>query len=207
MIINHKKKYLFVHVPKNAGNAITAAIPGEHHESMKLSHGHVTLREILQINSVYTQYFSFAFVRNPFDRLYSLYQFNLPFVPRFKHRNDYLELGLNWYESCSFKQWLIEKDTWAGWDVDKERLPEQRATQTPYLIDGNNRIGVDYIGHFENIENDFKAVCSIIDVTTRLLKSNRSKREKDYMKMYDNEMIDFVVKHHQIDLDNFGYTI
>ena len=63
---------------------------------------------------------------------------------------------------------------------------------------------VDYVGRFENLEEDFNVIRDKLKITTRLPKKNVSIRG-DYRSAYDNEMIEFVYKHCEKDIKEFGY--
>ncbi len=65
----YKTKTIFIHIPKTAGVSLLKAVYGdvslEGHRSFYFN------RIALKIKN--EEYFSFAFVRNPFDRLHSTY--------------------------------------------------------------------------------------------------------------------------------------
>ena len=67
----YKSKTIFIHIPKTAGVSLVKAIYGD----VTLS-GHRSFyfnSIVLKTNK--EKYFSFSFIRNPFDRLYSTYMF------------------------------------------------------------------------------------------------------------------------------------
>lgn len=206
MIFNSDKKFIFVHIPKNAGNMITHTLQGSGHETLGLSHWHVTAEQIKATIPDYNKYFTFAFVRNPFDRLYSMYQYSVGLLHRLKTMPNYYENGLNHYAECTFKQWLVEKESWASWDTNRDYLPAQKEQQLSYISE-NGEVIVEFVGFFENLIRDFEQVCERISVPfTPPPRRNQSKRKVEYWTMYDDEMIDFVQHHHKTDLEMFGYS-
>lgn len=96
MIISHSRKFVFIHVPKTAGTTLSTVLENlttykdiEIGSSELGSAYQIAYRKKFGINKHSTaaqvkklmgdedfyRYFSFAFVRNPFDRLSSLYRF------------------------------------------------------------------------------------------------------------------------------------
>jgi chondroitin 4-sulfotransferase 11 len=66
----HSKKCIFVHIPKTAGTSVTDALfgtPRPRHRPLQWYEG--------MEPELYKEYFKFAFVRNPWDRLVSGYHY------------------------------------------------------------------------------------------------------------------------------------
>jgi hypothetical protein len=65
---------------------------------------------------------------------------------------------------------------------------------------------VDYIMRFENLADDFRAVCNQLDISpVTLPQYNRSTREH-YSKYYDDELRKFVRNRFTEEIERFGYT-
>ena len=59
---------------------------------------------------------------------------------------------------------------------------------------------------FENLEDEFRTVCSELDISpTALPKYNRSNREH-YSKYYDDELRELVRTRFAAEIERFGYT-
>ena len=82
-------------------------------------------------------------------------------------------------------------------------------TQYSYVYDnyGNNLL--DYIGRFENLENDFKFIKDKLSIEQDLGHRNKNTLEKDsnYMKYYTSESIKIVNKVYQNDFKYFNYEM
>ena len=94
MPVSHELRCLFVHVPRTGGTSIEKAlgmggdvevedadllfgrIRSEQHLARRFGSDffqHLTLREVRSLESADRSYFSFAIVRNPWDRIVSVY--------------------------------------------------------------------------------------------------------------------------------------
>ena len=67
MIVDHKRKFIFIHVYRTGGSSIDRAFGG----TTKGFQTHTKLEEVPNWND----YFSFGFVRNPWDRTVSSYHY------------------------------------------------------------------------------------------------------------------------------------
>ena len=76
MIISHPNKFIFLHLPKNAGTSIEGSLTGAN--DWKTADKHLTATESIEKfgQDVWREYFTFCFVRNPWDRLVSQFRFN-----------------------------------------------------------------------------------------------------------------------------------
>ena len=82
MIVNHKNKFMFVHIQKTAGSSVgdvLSSIDGT--KNIYYSHSFISTINVNEYNG----YFKFCFVRNPWDRLYSWYKMMI----KKKIHNDY----------------------------------------------------------------------------------------------------------------------
>jgi hypothetical protein len=144
-------KSIFIHVPKCAGVSISEALYGN------LGGGHTTIYEYLYIFSPaeIEQFFKFTFVRNPWDRLLSAYTF--------------LQKG-GWGKSDAelFNKELAKfvsfDDFVKNW-VNPENVLKHHHVFRPqhcYVVDSKNKVTVDFLGRFENIDNDFTTICDVL---------------------------------------------
>jgi hypothetical protein len=70
-VIIHKHKCIFIHIPKTAGMSIQQGFGREH------NHNHPHKKPEDFSLSRWNSYFTFCFVRNPWDRLLSAYLYNI----------------------------------------------------------------------------------------------------------------------------------
>lgn len=199
-MISSEKQFLFVHIPKTAGNSIQSVLRDYSEDQLvalrKEQDGierfglrnpkykvkkHSTLKEYRDALGVgqFSSLYKFTCVRNPWDRMVSYY-----FTPT---QNP---------ETWSRKKFrgIISK---AVSVADYLRLDDEESD--PFA-------NVDCIMRFENLADDFRAVCRRLDISTPTLpRYNRSSREP-YSKYYDDELRALVRTRFAAEIERFGYT-
>ena len=200
LMISFQKRFLFVHVPKTAGNSIQSVLRGYSEEELVALRGeqdgverfglrnpkykikkHSTLAEYRAAlgETEFGDLYKFACVRNPWDRMISLY-----FTPT---------------------------QNTAVWDRKKFRKVIVNALPVSDYLRLNERDkdpfeNVNYIIRFENLTNDFRAVCAALDISPTILpRYNRSNREH-YSRYYDDELRELVHARFGPEIERFGYT-
>ena len=199
-MISFKKQFLFVHIPKTAGNSIQSILRdysedeivalrseqdgierfGLRNPNYKIKK-HSTLAEYRGAlgEERFRSLYKFACVRNPWDRMVSYY-----FTPR-------QQVGA--WDRKEFRK-MISK----GLSV-ADYLRLDKGEEDPF---GN----VDYVMRFENLANDFRSVCTTLGIPTAPLPQyNRSNREH-YSKYYNDEHRELVRERFAPEIERFGYT-
>ena len=139
--------------------------------------------------------FSFAFVRNPWDRLVSAYNYLSTGGSSSKDSKDYKRLFstyknfksmiLNWHESY-FDQ-IHFKPQWE------------------WICDDNKNVIVDFVGRYENLQQDYNTVCDNIMIPRHRLPHKNRNNHKHYTTYYDDESQEIVATWYKIDIELFGY--
>ena len=183
------KKFLYISIPKTAGVSIhnSGLVNPEDWANHNFARNIKNLKE----------FFSFSFIRNPYEKILSSY-----FYYQTKLDRDWFKEAYKNYPT--FKLFIM--------DFEVSRHSDWRHYKTPsyeYVTDGNGKILVDYIGSFDNIEEEFKKVQLMNGVESENLKElpklNVSKHDfwKNY---YDDEMAEIVYHHLKIDFDFFNFS-
>ena len=137
----------------------------------------------------YGSYFSFVFVRNPYDLLVSLY-FYVSQARRHKDHKRTLQMTFK-----EFAKWHIASNPPTQWDFVSDR-------ETNTLI-------VDYIGRFESLNEDLEYIIQKLELPVqrdlRHKNPSRKRKSKDYRDYYDTETKALVASYFQKDLEHFGY--
>ena len=68
----------------------------------------------------------------------------------------------------------------------------------------NGKVELDFIGRFENLENDYKYICQKIGLTTKL-PHVRASKHKHYTEYYDDETREIIADRYAKDIEYFGY--
>ena len=143
----------------------------------------VVLRDLLG-EETWRSSFTFAFVRNPFDRLVSVYNYHREAKPREHPLASQLE----------FPEWVL-----AGGSGSMSRLMSE------FVCDDDGNQVLDFVGRFEHLERDFAQVCARIGLSASLPRRNVS-RHDHYSTYYSEAARREVERRFQRDLDMFGYT-
>jgi hypothetical protein len=171
--------FVFIHVPKTAGMSITKALGGRS--------GNVPLH--VPRSHIKTEVFTFGFVRNPWQRLVSLY--------RFLYANGRVADG------TGFRDWLLAGESWLDEDIGFRQplAPLQKRPQMWWLE------GCDFVGRFERLEHDFAEACmKIASVAGDLGHENRGDDAAGWRCEYDDHSCEFVFAHHAADIERFDYA-
>jgi len=206
MIVNSRQQFIFLHIPKTGGRSIKRGlnrIPGNNkrwladtnHETMAQFSANVKARLSLKDRFLWRNpkhYFSFAFVRNPWDRMSSLYRFLLEKRP--KEETDTV--------SC-FKDFLIQAQQGVTWIQELKSMK----SQLDYFTMPGGRMKIGFLGHFEFLNDDVNSISKHIKCSISLGHENRSTNfSSDYQRYFDNEMIEIVASRFSEEIEPFGYT-
>ncbi len=199
-MISFQKQFLFVHIPKTAGNSIQSILRHYSEDEVVRLRPHQDGVERFGLrnpdygikkHSTLAQYrealgeerlrrlYKFTCVRNPWDRMISFY-----FTP---------SQGVSDWNRKAFKKLVLKTPSVA------EHLRLGEDDPTPF---GH----VDEIMRFESLPEDFRKVCARLEIPPATLPLyNRSTREH-YSKYYDSELETLVRERFAAEIEHFGYT-
>lgn len=216
-MICHKYKCIFVHIPKTAGQSIEhvflnlLGLSWEEREPLLLKFNydknlgpprlaHLKAQEYLKYNyisqSMFDSYFKFSFVRNPWSRIVSFYNY----------RRYYQLFSFKHFVTKRLKNKILERDYWFI------------GPQYEFIMNHNGDIIVDYIGRFENLQNDFNVICNALGLKdVKLPHVNKAreasfmqkffrKSKRHYSEYYDKETKEIVENAYKKDIQIFNYS-
>lgn len=174
---------VFIHAPKTGGMSVRAACDA-------VFYGHEPRHRISK------QDFSFGFVRNPWDRMVSLFYFLTRVHPPLQPLDGQKRL-----RAIGFKRWLLDAVTDIG-GIPVHLDPGQtlQTTSQMWWLDGCDRIG-----RFKNLENDLRAIGRDLGFYVRNLPHKNRSPRGNYRRYYDDETQAFVAKHFAHEIEQFGY--
>ncbi|MBV7340099.1 sulfotransferase family protein [Chloroflexi bacterium TSY] len=143
-------------------------------------------------SNLYRDYFKFAFVRNPWDRLVSYWQFRVFRYPR----DDFSEAELE--QMKDFRNFV---DYVADFEVETCRDIHIRLQSA--LIDLNE---IDYLGRMETFDDDAHKIFHHLGIKSRdLVPENVNPDKRPYQEFYDTHLVEKVGQIYQKDIQLFGY--
>ena len=155
-------------------------------------------------------YFTFAFVRNPWDRIASCYRNKIDGYYRdYKTPQFMLDFGMDFHHSrtpwISFREFLellLRED-------DTRYFNEHWAPQTSLV----NIDQLDFVGRLETLDKDWKYVCEKIGIEHKPLGNYNSTKENNeiYRKFYEEQgddkqfCIDAIAEIYKEEIEKFNY--
>ena len=198
-MISHKHKFIFTHVPKAAGTTIRVSM---HHEYDQLHNPHhmpmFQIKKSLP-KEIFQTYFKFAFVRNPYARQVSLWEYSHKIVNIYKKADKKRQKKLenNYREKLKMTKFKNFKAFCAGQFFHNCKY---------FCIDPDtDKVLLDFIGKVENLQQDFNIVCDKIGIPRKQLPHKNKSNHKHYTEYYDDETREIVSKKYAKDIEYFGY--
>jgi hypothetical protein len=158
-------------------------------------------------------YYKFTFVRNPYDRM----------VSAFKYLNKINKINIH---TNNFKDFIFENTHLSDYVYFHTFI-----SQYDHLIDNNSNININYIGKFENLNEDFITVLRIIGISeikhTKYLEDNiiinsssqgkmhydktdkikKNEKETLYTNYYDEECLQRINNYFKKDFERFNFKM
>jgi hypothetical protein len=216
-MISDQHKCIFIHIPKTAGTSIEKAL-GHFSELHRGVQDHRTIRQIqptafsdfieliknkdsfgvymqmkkiykdekIKIRKKFKEYYKFCFVRNPWSRVHSWYKNVM--------RDEFHKNRFGVADDCTFKEFVFSH-------LDQFEINPQLF----WIKDRNGKIAIDFIGRFENLEEDFSTVANELKLKTSILPKLIVGGKINYQDEYDNEMIEVIRNKYAEEIELFNY--
>jgi hypothetical protein len=213
MLISYLNEFIFIHTYKTAGTSIHHAlrryafpnpfkryvnivtrrlanrldldIPDPFYKD-RIFPTHIKAREIKSQlpPEVFDNFFKFAFVRNPWDWQVSLYFYMQQSPSHFQYD---IVAPMTFDE---YIEWRVTEDRWF---------------QKDFVVDENGRLLVDFVGKYEQLNQDFQQVCDTLGLDAALPHKQKSSH-RDYRTYYNERTKHLVEEYFKEDIEFFGYT-
>ena len=206
MLISHSRCFVYIHVNRTGGSSF-ASVLGPYVDSQPRDHTSKLLsrlrlqRDPRKIHfrahdsaltvqrrwpkAMFDAYYKFAFVRNPWSWLVSVYHRILG-TPG--HRHNALVAGMSGY----------------GEFIDFEIARAKRFQHT-FVLDDRDQLLVDFVGRFESLQDDFDKVCNRLSIEHSELPTLGGRKQVDYRELYDDVTRAKVQRHWKKDIELFEY--
>jgi len=207
MIISHKHKFIFIKTNRTAGTSVqiglekscgpedVVCVMGPHtpeelgtftprNEGGYRGHDRACMVMEKIGTEIWNDYYIAAFTRNPWDRMVS--NFMSRRVPKKGHSPEH-------FQEWAFSMSNVQVGNWG------------------YYTDSlGEKIIVDFVGKYENLEQDYIKICvgiGIEAIELPHLKGGGRPKGDDYRRYYNKQMIEFVRNHptSRKEIECFGY--
>jgi len=220
MPVSHEKSSFFIHIQKTGGSSIEKALGMEKYPELyglvDKNETHLTLSDINKLtpyqigkkniiclqhldaasikkrypSKIWETYFKFTFVRNPWDREVSSYHYIL------QRRGDILKRN-NLTTKISFLDYLKKNP------MRKEI--NYAHCQIDHITDSQGNLLVDFIGKFENFQNDMNFIFAKLGIQKQVLPIINRSHHKHYTEYYTEEAKQLIAERFKKDIEYFGY--
>jgi len=214
MILSNSGRFIFVHVPKSAGTSINGALSmhdvffpvrGQNRGSRAKCAAkenfpedaadlgeHASVKQFIRVlgRENYDRYFSFGFVRNPWDVAVSWFHYRL------------INPTVNGYEEA---QAVGTFDTYARKVLAGPEGARRVGLQYPYLVDEGGDFAVSFVGRYESLLRDFETVTTKLGIGNLPLDHFNQSYHEPWARLYTPETFEIVGKIVSRDAELFGY--
>ena len=160
-------------------------------------------------------FFVFSFVRNPFSRIVSRY-LHLTYFFKKKEIAKNIGLVLGGWSQQNFNDFFkimnlnknIDNFTFSNFVKFAMIKHDDHWMVQCNLLEKYSNIKVEdfnFIGKFENLQQDFDTVCDKIGIPRKQLPHQNKTKHKHYTEYYDDETKQIVAEKYAKDIEYFGY--
>lgn len=189
----HKKKCIFIHIPKAAGISISKSLFDN------LGGGHTTLSryELIFKKEIFEEYYKFTFVRNPASRLLSAYNF-LTRGGINDQDGPWAKININKYKTFDdfMLNWFNKENIWTFVHFKP---------QVHFLKNRKGLIDINFIGKHETIGNDYKHLTKHLNIDVTLEHLNKSGPKENFLDYYSLESFKKLMSVYDEDITLLGY--
>jgi hypothetical protein len=192
MLVSPTNRFIFIHVPKTGGLSIREALrPYVPSELQNIFAWHCCAKDCMKIIFDWQSYFSFGFVRNPWDAQLSMYKYVMGMGPQHPEWEQVSAYG-------DFNKYL-ENHLTANWEAGLLTI------QSDFLCNEADKILTSYVGRFEEVNRDFAKVCSMLNLSPGVLPKLNQSEHGNYRTYYNASSRALIEKIFWRDINVFGY--
>lgn len=177
---------LLIHVPRTGGTSIRASLGVREDEIHLTASAHRA-----RLGAEYDRRYTFAFIRNPFDRAVSIFAFF--------HRNQPEAITPEGFREWAWGGMLHPSGRSPTLYVGKPYAIEVTAPQVAWLDDR-----IDYVGSFNDLEGGLRHVCAVMGRDATLQHRNGVGRDWGPAAFYDAATVDLIAARWAADVEVTG---
>jgi len=211
-----KYDLIFISIPKVACSSVKSVLYELQSGSKPTMNIHEAPFKYIPFKQLglYPNCFMFAFVRNPWDRIVSLYANKIKADPNFNGRDENDEQFCNgaakWF-SCygdvfrggmSFAEFVQ-----AIAAIPDEESNNHFRSQYLFITGKNNGSIVDFLGKFEHLTDDFNILKKLAGLPADISLPHKMKSDHaDYRHYYTDELKNLIAQRYKRDIEQFDYS-
>jgi chondroitin 4-sulfotransferase 11 len=217
MLVSNSYKLVFVHIQKTGGDTISKLLSNSVPDIYRLNTKHGFAADAAKDLEHWGEYFKFAFVRNPWDRLVSWYSMirdaeklrwyqALSNRRRRSHLRQTRENKLWRYvldNSSTFEEFIVNCTDEI--EVDNGVFYSFTYNQLEYVADNKGDLLVDFVGRFENLGSDLLKVYDELGIELETIPHENRSVRGHYSSFYTPKTKMIVEERFKRDIEYFGY--
>lgn len=194
-----KYNLLFLNIPKVASSTMWSMAAQLQDGFDTQNHQQVRNYKLPSIQSSKIQEYpdvrKIAFVRNPFDRLVSVFQNKIEANDQAFLVKNRLDKGLSFEDFIAFVC-----------SIQDENADKHFRSQFTYLYDYEGNCIIDFLGRLEFFQEDIQQLQNLFELPNLEIPHWNKTQEVDYKSYYSKESQNKVEKRYTLDLQLLGYT-
>lgn len=194
----HRLRCIFIHVPKAAGTSIAKVLFDDKSRHIPIS------RYYAFDQGAASSYFKFSFVRNPWARMYSAYQYLAKRINADPRHRDHRWATFYLAGTRDFSGFLRRMKADRSYRMHIRRYAHFRDQLDWICFPGSDTPVLDFVGRYERISGDFSLLASRLNITMPLPHERVGDRH-GYGDCYSPQEIAFVGDLYRRDIRYFGY--
>jgi HD superfamily phosphohydrolase len=192
-MISDQKQLIFIHINRTGGSTIEEKI----FEAKRNKQDHRPAQQLAyKFPNRWQNYFKFCVVRNPWDKMVSMYH----------HRSQNFANRKRW-DTKHFKSGG-KYDTFDKWlkciERGDHKYAERNITSQIKWIQVDGEIDMDYIIYYDNYAHEINKILDWLNINAQIENINQSKR-KSYYEYYTEETKELIAKWFEQDIKKFGF--
>lgn len=186
------RNIVFVFIPKTGTTTIITQLSQIDPVLFPFHAPHRTAIQFRAIDPLYDSKFSFSIIRNPFQRLVSLWQHDI--------RAELGKKNMAYAKYHDFNTWILEQATHNEWHRSGWALPQW------YWVSDSNKVIVTKLFRFEYYREGLNELSNIIGITLDSdMITNESMKKLHYKDIASPETKKIMLELCRLDCDKFNY--